>query len=84
MRAGRATAMAGAQAIGPRHPPSGQMHGKNNRQWRGANRRRQLWAAAEMHWKGNDRKGDPRGGYTGGWRRLPERLGAVTVGYKCH
>ena len=21
---------------------------------------------------------------TGGWRRLPKRLGAVTVGYKCH
>ena len=25
-----------------------------------------------------------RGGQTGGWRRLPKRLGAVTVGYKCH
>ena len=23
-------------------------------------------------------------GWTGGWRRLPKRLGAVTVGYKCH
>ena len=22
-------------------------------------------------------------GQTGGWRRLPKRLGAVTVGYKC-
>ena len=25
----------------------------------------------------------PGGGYAGGWRRLPKRLGAVTVGYKC-
>ena len=24
------------------------------------------------------------GGERGGWRRLPKRLGAVTVGYKCH
>ena len=23
-------------------------------------------------------------GPRGGWRRLPKRLGAVTVGYKCH
>ena len=23
-------------------------------------------------------------GWTGGWRRLPKRLGTVTVGYKCH
>ena len=31
---------------------------------------------------------DPRGGqrscWTGSWRRLPKRLGGVTVGYKCH
>ena len=26
----------------------------------------------------------PGGGWIGGWRRLPKRLGAVTVGYKCH
>ena len=25
-----------------------------------------------------------QGRSTGGWRRLPKRLGAVTVGYKCH
>ena len=26
----------------------------------------------------------PRGGQAGGWRRLPKRLGAVTVGYNFH
>ena len=36
-----------------------------------------------MHWKGRDLRGGPSG-QTGGWRRLPKRLGAVTVGYKCH
>ena len=35
-----------------------------------------------MHKKGKG--GGPRGGQAGGWRRLPKRLGAVTVGYKCH
>ena len=30
-----------------------------------------------------DLRGGPRSGWTGGWRRLPKRLGAVTVGYKC-
>ena len=35
---------------------------------------------AGMHWKGRDL----RGGQAGGWRGLPKRLGAVTVGYKCH
>ena len=29
-------------------------------------------------------RGGPRGSQTGGWRRLPKRLGAVTVGFKCH
>ena len=29
-------------------------------------------------------RGGPRGGSMGGWRRVPERLGAVTVGYKRH
>ena len=37
-----------------------------------------------MHWKGRDLKDGPRGSLTGGWRRLPKRLDAVTVGYKCH
>ena len=37
-----------------------------------------------MHWKGRGLRGGPRGGETGGWRRLLKRLGAVTVGYKCH
>ena len=41
-----------------------------------------VWAG--MHWKGRGLRGGPRGGWTGGWRRLPKRLGAVTVGYKCH
>ena len=27
--------------------------------------------------------GGCRSGWIGGWRRLPKRLGAVTVGYKC-
>ena len=38
-------------------------------------------ASPGMHWKGRDLGGGPRGGQTGGWRRLPKRLGAVTVGY---
>ena len=33
--------------------------------------------------KEEDLRGGPRGGQTGGWRRLPKRLGAVTAGYKC-
>ena len=33
-----------------------------------------------MHWKGSG----PSSRWAGGWRRLPKRLGAVTVGYKCH
>ena len=37
-----------------------------------------------MYWKGRDLRGGPRSGSMGGWRRLPKRLGAVTVGYKCH
>ena len=37
-----------------------------------------------MHWRGSGLSGGPRSGWTGGWRRLPKRLGAVTVGYKCH
>ena len=40
--------------------------------------------AARMHSKGRGLRSGPRGGYAGGWRRLPKRLGAVTVGYKCH
>ena len=40
--------------------------------------------APGMHWNGRDLRGGPRSGWTGGWRRLPKRLGAVTVGYKCH
>ena len=36
-----------------------------------------------MHQKGRDLRGSPGSGWTGGWRRLPKRLGAVTVGYKC-
>ena len=36
-----------------------------------------------VHQKGKDLGGGPRGGPKGGWRRLPKRLGAVTVGYKC-
>ena len=31
-----------------------------------------------------DPRGGSRSGGTGGWRRLRKRLGAVTVGYKCH
>ena len=43
------------------------------------------WGAqAGMHSKGRDLRGGPSGGQTGGWRRLPKRLGAVIVGYKCH
>ena len=38
----------------------------------------------EMHWKGRGLRGGPRSGEAGGWRRLPKRLGAVTVGYKCN
>ena len=34
--------------------------------------------------EGKDLRGGPRSGWAGGWRRLPKRLGAVTVGYKCH
>jgi hypothetical protein len=30
------------------------------------------------------REGTSEGGPRSGWRRLPKRLGAVTVGYKCH
>ena len=41
------------------------------------------WSAG-MHQNGRGRRGGPRGGQTGGWRRLPKRLGAVSVGYKCH
>ena len=37
-----------------------------------------------MHQKGSDPRGRPKSGLMGGWRRLPKRLGAVTVGYKCH
>ena len=37
-----------------------------------------------LHSKGRDLRGGPRGGQAGGWRRLPKRLGAATVGYKCH
>ena len=37
-----------------------------------------------MHWKARDLRGGPRSACTGGWRRLSTRLGAVTVGYKCH
>ena len=38
---------------------------------------------AGMHSKGRDPGGGPRSGWIGGWRRLPKRLGAVTVGYNC-
>ena len=37
-----------------------------------------------MHYKGRDLRGGPRSGQIGSWRRLAKRLGAVTVGYKCH
>ena len=33
---------------------------------------------------GPDLRGGPRRGWMGGWSRLPQRLGAVTVGCKCH
>ena len=36
-----------------------------------------------MHQKGRDPRGGPRSDWTGGWRRLSKRFGAVTVGYKC-
>ena len=39
---------------------------------------------AGMHEKRRGLRGSPRGGWAGGWRRLPKRLGAVTVRYKCH
>ena len=41
-------------------------------------------AGAGVHLKGRGLRGGPRGGYAGGWRGLPKRLGAVTVGYECH
>ena len=34
--------------------------------------------------KGRGLRGGPSSGEAGGWRRLLKRLGAVTVGYKCH
>ena len=34
--------------------------------------------------RGRGLRGGPKSGSAGGWRRLPKRLGAVTVGYKCH
>ena len=34
--------------------------------------------------EGKDLRGGPGSGWTGSWRRLPKRLGAVTVGHKCH
>ena len=37
-----------------------------------------------MHWKVRDLRGGPRSSWTGSRRTLPKRLGAVTVGYKCH
>ena len=37
-----------------------------------------------MHWKGRHRGGSPGSRWMSGWRRLPKRLRAVTVGYKCH
>ena len=40
--------------------------------------------APGMHKKGRDLRGSPRSRWISGWRRLPKRLGAVTVGYKCH
>ena len=33
--------------------------------------------------KGRGLRGGCGSGWTGGWRRLPKRLGAVTVGYRC-
>ena len=39
--------------------------------------------APGMHQKGRGLRGGPGGGSTGGWRRLPKRSGAVTIGYKC-
>ena len=39
---------------------------------------------AGMHSKRRSLRGGPKGGLAGGWRRLPERLGAVTVDYTCH
>ena len=38
----------------------------------------------ETHWTGKHLRGGPRSGLRIGRRRLPKRLGAVTVGYKCH
>ena len=37
-----------------------------------------------MHQKGRDLRDGPRSGWIGGWRRLPKRLVAATVGYKWH
>ena len=39
--------------------------------------------APGMRSKGRDLRGGVRGGQMGGWRRLPKRLWAVTVGYQC-
>ena len=38
--------------------------------------------APGMHYKGRDLRGGPRGGWTGGWRRLPKRFLSVTNAVK--
>ena len=44
------------------------------------------WIAPPLHKDASeaDLRGGPSSSYIGGCRRLPKRLGAVTVGYKCH
>ena len=44
----------------------------------------QVCLGAGVHWNGRGLRGGPRSGQAGGWRWLRKRLGAVTVGYKCH
>ena len=41
------------------------------------------WMHPQMHQTRRDLRGGPSGGQAGGWRRLPKRLGAVAVIYKC-
>ena len=37
-----------------------------------------------IHWKRKGFRGGHSSSQKGGWRRLSKRLGAVTVGYRCH
>ena len=43
-----------------------------------------LVGGAGLHEKETGLRGGPRGGWVGGGRGLPKRLGVVAVGYKCH